>query len=339
MGNPQRKNPVKLLSLVYAALLHLYPSGFRSEFAAEMQDVFSEALQDAAKRGRLPSTRLFLREMGDIPASLLREGWTRFYAWTTLPWQDPVSLDIDASHPGSWLSAGFAGLPHLLYALALYLPLLVTFTLALPDYRGPALPVFWVMVAAALLIARWLGWPRWSSSWIGYGLAFLLDQISRSFPAGPLSYLAGITWLSLTAILLLWLARRDWISGLMAVLPISPMWIWPSLVSSAPVSLDAAALYMSISLMLSVAVVVIVRLGRWQTALLIILAVILATSTPASRGAPYSGSLALEYQPDPAPWSGANGWMASYTLTLIFTAPLWLMAFWRHTQRRRALGA
>jgi hypothetical protein len=91
--------------------------------------------------------------------------------------------------------------------------------------------------------------------------------------------------------------------------------------------------------MLSVAVVVIVRLGRWQTALLIILAIILATSMPASRGTPYSGSLALEYQPDPAPWREANGWMASYTFTLIFTAPLWLMALWRHAQRRRGLGA
>jgi hypothetical protein len=281
----------------------------------------------------------FLRETGDIPVSLLGESWACFYAWTSLPSQAATSFDIDTTQPGSWLSAGLAGLPHLLYALALYLPLLITVTLSLPYYRGPALPVFWLMVAAALLIARRLGWPRWSSSWIGYGLAFLLDQTSRLLPAGPLSYLAGLLWLFLTTVLLLWLARRDWMSGLLAVLPITPVWIWPSLSGSTSVPLEAAALYFSVSLMLSAAVVAILRLGRWQTALLLLLVVILATSTPASLGVPYSGSLALEYQLDPAPWSGPNGWMAGYTFALLFTAPLWLMALWRHAQSRRSLGA
>lgn len=330
---------MKILFRVYVVLLYLYPSGFRSEFAAEMQDVFSEALQDAAKRGWLASLGLFLRETSDIPVSLLREGWNRFFTWATLPGEDLASLDIDVSHPGSWLNACLAGLPHLLYALALYLPLLVTVTLVLPDYHRPALPAFWFMVALALIVARRRGWPRWSSSWIGYGLAFLLDQISRLLPTGPLSFLAGLAWLTLTTLLLLWLARRDWMSGLLAVLPVTPMWIWPSLSGKGSVTLEAAALYFSVSLMLSASVVAIMRLGRWQTALLLILALILATSKPASLGVPYSGSLALEYQLNPAPWSGPNGWMAGYTFALLFTAPLWLMAFWRHALRRRSLGA
>jgi hypothetical protein len=323
---------MKILSLVYSALLYLYPSSFRSEFATEMKDVFAEALQDAAQRGRLASLRLFVHEIRDIPANLLREAWTRFNAWTDLPWQSPLSLDIDASHPGSWLSAAIAASPHLLYALALYMPVLVSATFALPDPRRPALPVFWVIVAGALLVARRQGWPRWSSSWIGYGLAFLLDKISGPNPGGWLYYLAGLLWLSLTAILLLWLARRDWISGLLAVLPISPMWIWPSLTGSPSLSLEATAGYLSISLMISVTVVAIMRLGRWQTALLLILAVILATGMPASLNASYSGN--LEYQTDPAAWRGSNGWMAGYLLTLVLTAPLWLMVFLRHAQRR-----
>ncbi len=248
-------------------------------------------------------------------------------------------MEFEASRPGSWTSAALAGLPHLLYALALYLPLLITVTLALPDYHGPALPAFWLMVAGALLLARRLGWPRWSSSWIGYGLAFLLDQITRLLPGGTLSLLAGLAWLTLTTILLLWLARRDWISGLLAVLPVTPMWIWPSLSGKASLTLETAALYFSVSLMLSLSVVAIMRLGRWQTALLLILALILATSKPASLGAAYSGSLDLAYQLNPAPWSGPHGWMAGYTFALLFTAPLWLMALWRHAQRQRSLGA
>lgn len=329
---------MRLLTLIYAAVLYLYPSGFRSEFAEEMQDVFSESLRDAARRGWPSSAWLFLREISGVPASLLREAWARFYNWLMLPWEGPVSLGQDASRRGSWLSAGAAGLPHLLYALALYLPLLITVALALPEYRGPALPVFWFIVAGALLVAYRLGWPRWSSSWIGYGLAFLLDQISRLLSPGPFSYLAGILWLAITAVLLLWLVRRDWASGLMAVLPISPMWVWPALVTGAPNSLDAAALYVSISLMITAAVVAIIRLGRWQTALLLILAVVLAVGMPASSGIPYAGLPALEYQLDPAAWGGADGWAAGYLFTLIFTAPLWLMALWRHAGRRPVLG-
>jgi hypothetical protein len=139
--------------------------------------------------------------------------------------------------------------------------------------------------------------------------------------------------------LLLWLARRDWISGLLAVLPITPMWIWPLLNGKTPVLIEVAACYVSVSLILMAAVIAIMRLGRWQTALLLLLVVILVTSMPASWGIPYSASLALDAQPDPAPWSGPNGWMVSYTITLILTAPLWLMALWRHGQRRQALGA
>jgi hypothetical protein len=330
---------VRLLSLVYSFLLYLYPSRFRSEFAGEMQEVFTEALREAAKRGRLASTGFLLREIGDIPASLLREGWTRFCNWAALPWQDAASFDIDIPHPSAWLSAGFAGLPHLFYALALYLPLLVAITLNMQDYHAPALPMFWVIVAAVLVIARRLGWPRWSSSWIGYGLAFLLDFIIRSIPAGLFSFLAGILWLSLTAILLLWLARRDWISGLMAVLPISPMWIWPSVLGKSPVSLEAAALFLSVSLILTVAVVAIIRLGRWQTTLLIILALTLVTSMPVSLGPTSLRGIGLENQSPPAPWGGADGWMVSYTFILILTAPLWLMALWRQAQRRQVLGA
>jgi hypothetical protein len=81
-----------------------------------------------------------------------------------------------------------------------------------------------------------------------------------------------------------------------------------------------------------------VRLGRWQTALLLILAVILATGMPDSYGLPLSGNLARQNPAGPAPWSGANGWMTSYTVMLLFTAPLWLMALWRQIQRRRVAG-
>ncbi len=329
---------MKLLALIYTAFLHLYPSGFRSEFAGEMQDVFVESLQEAARRGRMAIARLFLREIGSIPSSLVREGWTGFWSWFIFPWQNSALSDIDTAKPGSWLAAAFAGLPHLLFALSLFMPRLVAEILGLQGPKDPALPVFWAMVAIALLYARRRGWPRWSSSWIGYSLAFLLDLISQRIPTGWPAYLTGILWLCITALVLLWLARRDWISGLMAVLPISPMWLWPSLIGQTPVSLEAASLCLSISLILTAAVIAIVRLGRWQTALLILLALILSTGMPFSLNPSFPRSPGLDSQAAPAPWYGADGWLVGYVFVLILTAPLWLMAFWHQTQRRQALG-
>ena len=321
---------MNLLAWIYSLTLRLYPTGFRREYAEEMRAVFLEMLQDASKNGQSKSVRIFLREIADLPANLFCQFWTIFYSWILLPWQDQSLIGANTPHPGSWLSAGLAGLPHLLYALALYLPLLVTKALNLPNYHGPGLPMLWGTVAIMLLIARRLGWPGWSASWIGYGLVFLLSQMIAHFPIGLLSYLTGFIWLMAAAIILFCLARRSWISGLLAIFPISPMWIWLVRRESITGSLDEAALYVSISLMLMLAVAAIVRLGRWQTALLLVLAVILAIGTPTSSSSPYPGGPTLANQTAGNLWNGSSDPLSSYLLLLILTAPLWLMVLAKH---------
>lgn len=311
---------MNLISRLYAVILHLYPSGFRREFGQEMQDVFSQALQEAAGQGRSSPAQVFLHELEDLPESLL----SLFEAWVRSPMLEGASLEGERSGSGSWSCAGLAGVPHLLFALALYLPLLVTVGLELPEYRGPSLPVFWGLVLAALFFASKLGWPRWSASWIGYGLVLLLSQISLLFPHGPLATLASIAWLALGAVVLFWLARRDWIGGLLAVLPISPMWVWLAHLDGFPAALEPAATYFSIGLVITFAVIAIVRLGRWQTALLLLLLISLATGLPDSYGVSPSASTG---------WSEAGGWLAGYVGILLLTAPLWLMALWRQAQR------
>jgi hypothetical protein len=321
---------VNLLAWLYTLTLRLYPSNFRREYAEEMRAVFSEALQDASTHGRFNYARIFLCEIADLPGNLLRQFWSIFYDWLLLPWQDQASVYENTSRLTSWLNAGLAGLPHLLYALALYLPLLVTKALNLPTYHGPGLPMLWGTVAIMLLIARRLGWPGWSASWIGYSLVFLLGQINAHFPVGLLFYLTGLIWLILVTIVLFWQARRSWISGLLAVLPISPMWIWLARREVITGSLEEAALYVSISLMVMLAVAAIVRLGRWQTALLLILAMILAIGMPGSSSSPYPGELTLSNQPDGNFWNGNGDSLSSYLLMLVLTAPLWLMALAKH---------
>jgi hypothetical protein len=182
--------------------------------------------------------------------------------------------------------------------------------------------MFWAIIAVMLLIARRLHWPDWSASWVGYGLVFLISQIGILLPGGPFAIMAGFVWLLLAACILLWLARRAWISSLLAFLPISPMWIWLTQRDSLSGSLEEAALYVSAGLMLSIAVIAIVRLGRWQTALLLILAMILATGMPGSIGGSQSET--------------TNG-LSNYLLVVILTAPLWLMALAKHFFTRRQI--
>ena len=61
-------NVTRVLTWFYATLLRLYPRRFRAEFGDEMQSVFNEAICD--KSGRR-SVLLFLRELCDLPSSLL----------------------------------------------------------------------------------------------------------------------------------------------------------------------------------------------------------------------------------------------------------------------------
>ena len=327
---------MKLLLLLFTALLRLYPAEFREEFGGEMRSVFGEALQDASGWGRFAPARLFLHELKDLPSSLIGRFWAYVYAWAAQPWNDQDGEGQGDLRPSSYLDAGLAGLPHLLFALALYLPLLVSRALSLAGGSGSARPAFWLLVAAALFVARRRGWPRWSSSWLGYGLVFLLDLAGGWFRTGLASYCAALAWLSLAALLLFWLTRRDWIGGLLAVLPVSPMWFWLARGQTLASSTEGAALYVSLGLMLTLAVVAIARLGRWQTALLLLLALILATGMPESFTGRGLESAYLPEQPDPAAWAGIAGWMASYTVTLVFTAPLWLVTLMRQLQRRRA---
>lgn len=56
----------------YAATIRLYPRGFRAEFGEEMQAVFAEAMAEAGGAGAIGIAALWLRELRDLPVSLLR---------------------------------------------------------------------------------------------------------------------------------------------------------------------------------------------------------------------------------------------------------------------------
>ncbi len=60
---------------LYAILLRLYPCAFRDEFADEMYNVFANAVSEANARDLNSLATLCLRELRDLPLSILREHW------------------------------------------------------------------------------------------------------------------------------------------------------------------------------------------------------------------------------------------------------------------------
>ncbi len=58
---------------LYVRLLRLYPRRFRKAFAPEMAAVFAEALHEAGRIGPAAVARFCLRELGELPGSILQE--------------------------------------------------------------------------------------------------------------------------------------------------------------------------------------------------------------------------------------------------------------------------
>jgi hypothetical protein len=315
---------------LYAAMLRLYPSDFRTEFAQDMRLDFQEALADASSRGGYAVLGICLRELGDFPAT-----WLRLSGSGLIPEVEPFQ-EICKDVPGTWKAALAAGLPHLLFSLSIYLPTATTYALGLPATGRPNQVSFWILAGLVLLLAWIGGWPRWSSSWIGYALVLLLDRIAVISPPGLLAYVLVAGWLLLAIILLLKLARRDWLSGLLAMLPIAPMWVWWLGMEPFGSLLGKAMLFTSIGLVVCLAVALIVRSGRWQTAVLLLLAVILAAGMPVSDNGKVYSPLMPERTVYPG-WAVYEA-LGDYLLLLTITAPLWLLALWRYRRQRRAAG-
>ena len=72
---PDIRAKVHPISSVYSRLIHLYPRTFHNQFGEEMQAVFSQAVSEAKKQEKFATASLFIRELFDLPISLIRIHW------------------------------------------------------------------------------------------------------------------------------------------------------------------------------------------------------------------------------------------------------------------------
>ncbi len=321
---------------LYAALLRLYPQSFRVEFADEMQSVFAETVADAAQRDAASLIKVCLREIKDLPMSLLNEHWRALKM---------RGFGVDEKIlPGSWWAAILAGLPHLLYALMIYAPVMIyelrTYgwdEIIAPlrhserwGYAYPVqlIPAFWSLVAILSAVGLWRGAPRWSASWLGYGLSGTWGAViqfnSPDFSLIGVAMILG--WLVLMVGGLFWLSRRDLLTGLLVVLPLAPMGLWLFTMEVVITDLEGL-LYVPAGLLIGLAAALAVRRGSFWFGLWAVAGVIVVLSLPINYSAAYYPSPTFPTAANPLNVAlSPLGDLFSFTLC---SAPLWLLLLWR----------
>lgn len=233
-----------------------------------------------------------------------------------------------------WAEPLLAGLPHLLfmlasggYALAARLILfLVSFGL----------------IVAALVFAGIQRWPRWSASWIGYGLVMAqltsLGPGNRYAVTGQLASGIPFFWANLILVILvvaaivisLLLARRDRLSGLLMVLPAVPV-LWSVLALDAVRAGGTLPLSVAIGLVTALLAGGMSRTKRLWGGVGITLAVNLLISLSVAYATTYHGSYRV-VQPAAADMitAFASNLIAS---SVLITGPVWgwelLERIWR----------
>ena len=168
-----------LITRVYGLLLRLYPRQFRVEFGDEMQCVFADAVNDAAKRGLAAALTVCAREMWELPCNVVREHWGSLRKGS-VRMNDTAAID---DHPGSWLGTLTGALPFLLFGP---ITVLLAYPYPYPAWRTPGgsvalVTIIYPLVMLIGLAAGWRArWPRWSFPYLCVSILLLDHWIAQS---------------------------------------------------------------------------------------------------------------------------------------------------------------
>lgn len=249
----------------------------------------------------------------------------------------------------SWGGAFLAALPHLLVTIIV----LVNGPLAMALERAVIRVETLVEIALAPLVALMLGlawqrrWPRWSGSWAGHAIAIsfiiLLNELMPLLKSvlGTNRILLvpemGI-WLPDTVIWLLWivaalgsvylLSRGDPLAGLLAVLPVAPLFL-------SYIGLDNGEtdLFLGLTLVVAALAVAIYRTRRVYLALGVVLAVNLLVALPVSYlsllDAPFAAQLTSR--------GVVQLLLGSLVGYMVWAGPPLLLVLWQALRRRDTL--
>jgi hypothetical protein len=146
---------------LYAALLYLYPAGFRADFGEEMESVFKQVVSATNGLGGL--ARLGLRELRDLPVAVLNERVERIQGGQM------STIGEERLSPSSHGEAILGALPFMAFGLATILAEISTN----PPVNFVYLNLgFYVLVLVGLGVGWVKGFPLWSYAYLGWALVF-----------------------------------------------------------------------------------------------------------------------------------------------------------------------
>jgi hypothetical protein len=150
----------RFLIRIYRILLHLYPRQFHADFGAEMQSVFVETITD---KSGYKSAFLFLRELGDLPGSLLSVYAAQWFGGGSMSTQNEYIV------PSTRWGALIGILPFLAFGI-------VSMIGKVDQFNDPSVIyvylAFYILALLGLLIGWIRGFPLWSYSYMGWSLVF-----------------------------------------------------------------------------------------------------------------------------------------------------------------------
>jgi hypothetical protein len=235
-----------------------------------------------------------------------------------------------------WWQAILGGLPHLLYALSIYIASLVR-VLYLDSLNLYWLnSVFWIAVTVTLLFAWQRRWPCWSASWVGYGLVMvfnILIDIAQTYYGSLLENEVVVFWLVLTAVVFFWLARRDWLSGLLVVLPVVPMFLTYISLDGVKGTIPEALVFIAAGLLMMFVVVIIIRKNDIRLGVLLIVFALVTINLPVSYLTTYQSNVPPEFAVVPTISNMVKGFLLGNLIFVIFATPLWAIVLWTKGQQ------
>lgn len=354
-------NALQGLKRLFQLALVLYPVQYRADFAEERLAVFDLAASEAAGRGRAALLAFGARELVELPGAALA-AHVRWGRWTMI-----ASIrTLLAVKPDRWGNALLAGLPHLLFAVCYYLPVMISpVTASTPawmitwhkwltdfpltwaalllvqraDYWLHARVFFqsvawvWGLSVLAVTLAGWrLGWPRWSASWLGYALIVILQSLITLFPQDVPSFISICIWLVMACAIYAWQTARSPLHGLLALLPFYPMFTWWLAADGIIGTYSDMAAYVGAAALMTAAVALMARTGSTKLALILLAGLLLLGGGGFAYATTYHSN--APDPSDPYPGEVVRGILFYFLGMLIFSAPVWGATIWRARRKR-----
>ena len=233
----------RLIERLYRLLLRFYPRKFRYEFSDEMVLVFTSSINEAAQYGVVALACTCLREMRDLPGSIMRQYLDRihdraislykqtikFLSWMIFDQRrDPLMIEKNASN--NWnisnRDAWKAALPPILFGLGITLAPLVAGGKwnEIQRWRLYTSVVVMAMPMAVIAVGGFIALvkriPDWGYTWVGVSMmgalmliktyAEELDDVGRYMISQVGDLILGGTALLGVLVVLAWIAMRGW---------------------------------------------------------------------------------------------------------------------------------